>query len=122
MRHLPPDKAVTDAIDAATEAVIELQDAAIATSGDYRHWARVDGQRISHTMDPRSGAPLRSPLASVSVVAPRCMDADAYATALMVLGEQGGAALAQRLGLDAFFVVREGETLRATGTGFFGSA
>lgn len=106
----------------AAMGVIELQDAAIATSGDYRHWARIDGQRISHTMDPRGGAPLRSPLASVSVVAPRCMDADAYATALMVLGEQGGAALARRLGLDAFFVVREGDTLRATGTGFFGGA
>lgn len=99
--------------------VIELQDAAIATSGDYRHWARVDGERISHTMDPRTGAPLRSGIASVTVVAPNCMDADAYATALMVLGEQAGPAHARRLGLDALFLVREGEGFRATGTGFF---
>jgi len=99
--------------------VIELGDAAVATSGDYRHWYAVDGARISHTMDPRTGMPLRTSLASVTVVASRCMDADAYATALTVLGDTDGPALAQRLGLDALFVAREGERLRAAGTGFF---
>jgi thiamine biosynthesis lipoprotein len=82
----------------------------------------VDGNRISHTMDPRIGAPLRSALASVTVVASCCMDADAYATALMVLGEGAGRELAQRLGLDALFVARDGDKLRATGTGSFGDA
>ncbi|HET8748282.1 MAG TPA: FAD:protein FMN transferase [Ramlibacter sp.] len=106
----------------AAMAVIELQDGAIATSGDYRHWAKVAGQRVSHTMDPRTGAPLRSALASVTVVARRCMDADAYATALMVLGEEAGRAHAQRAGLDALFVVREGERWRASGTGCFAEA
>jgi len=103
-------------------AVIELDDAAVATSGDYRHWAVVGGQRLSHTMDPRTGAPLRSALASVTVVAPRCMDADAYATALMVLGDAPGRELAQRLGLDALFVLRDGEGFRTTGAGFFDAA
>jgi thiamine biosynthesis lipoprotein len=100
-------------------AVLELGDAAIATSGDYRHWVEVDGQRVSHTMDPRSGAPLRNALASVTVVAARCVDADAYATALMVLGEEGGVPLARRLGLDALFVVRDDGRLRTAGSGFF---
>jgi thiamine biosynthesis lipoprotein len=99
--------------------VIELGDAAVATSGDYRHWVQVEGKRISHTMDPRTGAPLRSALASVTVISPRCMDADAYATALMVLGEDAGRALARRLGLEALFVLRDGDRLRTTGTGFF---
>jgi thiamine biosynthesis lipoprotein len=103
----------------AAMAVIELGDAAIATSGDYRHWAEVAGQRVSHTIDPRTGAPLRNALASVTVIAPRCMDADAYATALMVLGEDAGIAFARRIGLDALFVARDGATLRTAGTGAF---
>ena len=82
----------------------------------------VDGRRISHTMDPRNGVPVRNALASVTVVSPRCMDADAYATALTVLGEGAGRTLAQRLGLDALFVVRDGDALRASGTGVFDDA
>lgn len=103
----------------AAMGVIELGDAAVATSGDYRHWRTVDGERISHTVDPRTGAPLRNALVSVTVVAPSCTDADAYATAMTVLGESRGRALAQRIGLDALFVARDGEQLRATGTGVF---
>ena len=106
----------------AAMGVIELGDAAVATTGDYRHWSHVDGRRVSHTMDPRTGAPLVGTLASVTVVCARCMDADAYATALMVLGEEAGRKLAQRLGLDTLFVVRDGQLFRATGTGFFGAA
>jgi thiamine biosynthesis lipoprotein len=106
----------------AAMGVIELRDAAVATSGDYRHWSELDGHRISHTMDPRTGAPLRNATTSVTVIAPRCIDADAYATALLVLGDEAGAQLAEKLGLDALFVVRHGATLRTSGTGFFGTA
>jgi thiamine biosynthesis lipoprotein len=106
----------------AAMGVVELGDAAIATSGDYRHWIEIDGKRVSHTMDPRTGKPLRSALASVTVIARACTDADAYATALMVLGEEAGPEHARRLGLDALFVARVGDGLRTTGTGFFGSA
>ncbi len=103
----------------AAMGVVELGDAAIATSGDYRHWTGTDGERISHTMDPRTGAPLRTALASVTVIAPVCADADAYATAMMVLGPQAGADLARQLSLDALFVTREDTGLRKTGTGCF---
>jgi thiamine biosynthesis lipoprotein len=106
----------------AAMGVVELADAAIATSGDYRHWIKVDGQRISHTMDPRGGHPLQGALASVTVIAPLCADADAYATALMVLGEGAGHDQARRLGLDALFVARAGDGLRASGTGCFEGA
>lgn len=101
--------------------VVELADAAVATSGDYRHWTWVDGQRVSHTMDPRRGAPLCGELAAVTVIAGRCMDADAYATALMVAGEGDGLRLARQLGLDALFVSREGDGFRAVGTGALGN-
>ncbi|TPQ33137.1 MULTISPECIES: FAD:protein FMN transferase [Cupriavidus] len=103
----------------AAMAVIELSNAAIATSGDYRHWADIDGTRVSHTMDPRTGAPLCGSVASVTVLAPTCADADAYATALLVLGLQAGRDYAHCRRLDALFIVRDGDALRAIGTGCF---
>ncbi len=106
----------------AAMAVVELRNAAIATSGDYRRWTRIDGRRISHTMDPRSGQPLHGSLAWVTVISPVCADADAYATALMVLGEEAGYEHARLLGLDALFVARAGDGLRSTGTGCFACA
>lgn len=86
--------------------VIELRDAAVATSGDYRHWIDVGGARLSHTMDRSRGGPIDNGIASVSVVAPSCMDADAWATALMVLGSTEGKALAEKRCLDALLVQR----------------
>jgi thiamine biosynthesis lipoprotein len=92
----------------AAHAVLELEDAAVATSGDYRHWIEFRCRRLSHTMDPRRGAPLESSPASVTVVAESCAAADAWATALMVLGPARGVALARTCGLDALFLVRDG--------------
>ena len=92
--------------------VMELSDAAIATSGDYRHWIDVKGRHYAHTMNPATGAPLCNTIASVTVVAASCMLADAWATALMVLGEIEGPRLAQARGMDALFVLREGEQLK----------
>jgi thiamine biosynthesis lipoprotein len=100
-------------------SVIELGDAAIATSGNYRHWRHIDGKRISHTMDPRTGKPLLNSLASVTVVARDCTAADAFATAFMVLGVNEGIALAERHGLNALLVAREGDAFHSSGTGCF---
>lgn len=85
---------------------VELANAAMATSGDYRNYYEQDGVRISHIVDPRTGRPIRHTLASVSVIHPRCMTADALATALSVLGPDGGKALVEREGLAALFLVR----------------
>lgn len=92
--------------------VMELSDAAIATSGDYRHWIDVNGQSYAHTMNPATGGPVYNPLAAVTVVASSCMLADAWATALMVLGEIEGPRVAQEHGMDALFVLRDGEQLK----------
>jgi thiamine biosynthesis lipoprotein len=101
----------------AAHSVLALEDAAVATSGDYRHWVELAGRRLSHTMDPRRGAPLDRPPASVTVVAQSCMAADAWATAMMVLGEKEGADLARRIGLEVLFLAREADGLRATAVG-----
>jgi len=88
-------------------SILSLQDAAVATSGDYRHWINVQGRRLSHTMDPRRGAPLQASPASVTVIAPTCAMADAWATALMVSGAKAGANLAAKAGLDALLLLRD---------------
>jgi thiamine biosynthesis lipoprotein len=88
-------------------AGLQLVDRAVSTSGDYRDFRfSPDGRRISHTIDPRNGRPIAHGLASVTVVHARTIDADAYATALMVLGPEEGYALALRLQLPALFIIR----------------
>lgn len=88
---------------------VPLRDIAMATSGDYRNYYEQDGWRISHIIDARTGRPIDHALASVSVLHERCEMADAYATALMVLGPGEGMRLAERLDLAALFLVREGD-------------
>jgi FAD:protein FMN transferase len=85
---------------------LALHGLSVATSGDYRRYLEHDGQRYSHTVDPRSGWPVRHALASVSVLHRECMAADAWSTALMVLGLREGLALADAHGLVARFVAR----------------
>ncbi|MAR92938.1 MAG: FAD:protein FMN transferase [Pseudomonadota bacterium] len=86
--------------------VIPLANAAMATSGDYRNYFEADGQRYSHTIDPRDGRPIRHRLASVSVIMPSCMAADAWATALMVLGPEQGMALAESQNLAVYMILK----------------
>jgi len=86
--------------------VVVLKDSAMATSGDYRNYYEVDGQRVSHLIDPRTMKPIEHRVASVTVVAPRCSTADGWATGLSVLGLDDGLAVAERLSLAALFIVR----------------
>ncbi|RID89900.1 FAD:protein FMN transferase [Gemmobacter lutimaris] len=102
----------------APHSILSLHEAAVATSGDYRLWVTVRGRKLSHTMDPARGAPLPNSPASVTVIAPSCAEADAWATALMVLGVDAGARLAQQTGLDALFLSRNGTgNLQSLGVG-----
>jgi thiamine biosynthesis lipoprotein len=86
--------------------VLDLHDEAIATSGDYRNFREIDGIRYGHIVDPRSGLPVPWQEYSVSVLHPEAARADAWATALSVLGPVEGLSLADSLGLVALFVVR----------------
>lgn len=92
--------------------VMELNDAAIATSGDYRHWAEHHGKTYAHTMNGALREPSCNQLAAVSVVASSCMLADAWATALLVLGETAGIELARKRAMDALFVLHDGQGFR----------
>ncbi|MEB1527831.1 FAD:protein FMN transferase [Xanthomonas campestris pv. campestris] len=97
-----------DAQAATPPRVLALDGRAVATSGDRWHRFEQDGQRYSHTLDPRSGVPIAASLAAVSVVAADAMRADAWATALSVLGADTGLACAEREGLAARFLLRDG--------------
>ncbi len=92
-------------------------DQAMATSGDYRNFFEVDGVRYSHTIDPRTARPVEHDLASVSVVAETCMQADAWATAMNVLGAEAGLTIAKQENLDVLLVRRSGEGYEKLGTG-----
>ncbi len=108
--------------------VVALQDRAMATSGDYRNFFELDGARYSHTIDPATGRPVDHQVASVTVLAERCAEADAWATALLVLGPERGRALADARGLAALFVERvaaagpEDDALRLTESAAFAQA
>jgi thiamine biosynthesis lipoprotein len=97
-----------DAMPQRALRLLPLQGKALATSGDYRNYFMHEGRRYSHEIDPTSATPVSHALASVSVVADDCMQADAWSTALFVLGPRRGYALAESLGLAAYFVLRQG--------------
>ena len=104
-----------DAERRVVHSVIELQDLAVATSGDYRRYLQVGDARLAHTMDARRAAPVNNTVASVTVLASSCMHADAWATALLVAGAGESLAMAQRMGLDALILLRRAERLVEVG-------
>ncbi|UCH84848.1 MAG: FAD:protein FMN transferase [Candidatus Latescibacterota bacterium] len=86
--------------------VLAITEGSLATSGDYRFYRDTDGGRISHIIDPRTGRPIHHALASVTVFDSLCINADGFATALLVLGQDEGFELAEKLGLAALFLIR----------------
>ncbi len=95
------------------ERVVHLQANALATSGDYRNYFEHDGKRYSHMIDPRSGYPIDHQLASVTVIMPRCAEADAWSTALMVMGEEQAMQVADRLDIAVYMLVRDADGFSA---------
>lgn len=91
------------------QTVVELSDAALATSGDYRNFFETDGVRYSHTINPKTGRPVEHQLAEVSVRAENCMKADAYATAILVMGPERGYNWARRHSVAALLIERKEE-------------
>ena len=113
-------------VSGGLQTVLHIRDGALATSGGYRQFRAPTkaelvllphGQtRVSHVVDPRSGLPVAHALASVTVVARSAVFADAYATALLVLGTKAGLAFAERRGIAALFVEDGEDGLQMHGT------
>lgn len=70
------------------QEIVQLDNKAIATSGSYRKFYEKDGVKYSHTLDPKTGYPVKHSLLSVTVVANNCGMADGLATAFMVMGTE----------------------------------
>jgi thiamine biosynthesis lipoprotein len=102
-----------DNIRGESYSVLVLREASVATSGDYRNYFEIEGKRYSHTINPQTGYPVEHKLSSVTVIADNVALADAYATALMVLGEDAGFALAQGLQLAVYMIYHDGEGFAA---------
>lgn len=95
----------------AIARTVDLEGMALSTSGDYRNFFHVGRQRYGHIIDPRTGQPPASSLASVSVVHASCATSSALATGLFVLGPEAGMALARKEGWACLFLVRDGTQL-----------
>lgn len=101
------DKPIDDPSTASREIqdVIQLEDAALATSGNYRQFYIKDGKKYAHTIDPRLGYPVQHRVLSATVIAPDCMSADAYATSFMVMGLEKSMAIVENDSLlEAYFI------------------
>jgi thiamine biosynthesis lipoprotein len=93
------------------------RDESMATSGDYRNFFVDDEKRYSHTIDPRTARPIDHALASVSVITESCMEADAWATAINVLGPSEGIHLAESEKLNVLLISRNEGKYERMGTG-----
>jgi len=104
----------------AFQHIVELEDRALATSGDYRNFFEKDGRRYSHTIDPRTGRPVEHNLASVSVISDTCTFADARATALTVMGPDEAFRYATDNGMDVMLIIRGPDGFEVKTTKSFG--
>lgn len=87
--------------------ILSVSDLGMATSGDYRNFFEIDGTRYSHILDSQTGRPVTHPTASVTVIAENAMLADAWATALLVVGQKRGLEIAESQNLAALFIDRD---------------
>lgn len=84
---------------------VQLKNAALATSGNYRNYKEKDGRKWSHTINPATGYPVQSDILSASILAPDCMTADGLATACMVMGKEEAMAMIEKLdNTEALFI------------------
>lgn len=99
------DRPIEGLSEREIEAIIHLDNKALATSGNYRKFYEKEGVKYSHTINPKTGYPVRHSLLSVTVIAENCGEADAYATAFMVLGiEKSKALLKENQKLEALLI------------------
>jgi FAD:protein FMN transferase len=108
-----------DALPGTIYEALPLTSKSLATSGDYWNYFEIDGKRYSHTIDPATGRPIEHGVASVSVIVNTCMEADALATAINVLGPEKGLALAEQSGAAAFILIRTEDSFRTESNASF---
>jgi len=86
---------------------VVLHDSSVATAGDYRRFFEAGGRHYSHIIDPRTGEPVTHRTASSTALTAGCMEADAWATVLMVMPPDEALSLADARGLSAMLLGRD---------------
>lgn len=100
------------------QAIVQMENRALATSGNYRKYYVKEGKKYAHTINPKTGYPVQHSLLSASVLALDAMSADAFATAMMVMGKDKAIELAKKQNLAIFLVYDEnGQTKTYTSEG-----
>ena len=99
--------------------IIRLKDMAMATSGNYMNYFEKDGVRYSHTINPVTGKPIKHKLASVTVLDNSAMNADALATAFMVLGPEKALSLANNLEMAIYLIIKDGKRFEEKYNNYF---
>jgi thiamine biosynthesis lipoprotein len=110
--HIGINKPIDDSLSVNQElqTVLQITDAGMATSGNYRNYYYKNGKKYAHTIDPRTGYPVQHNILSATVIAKDCMSADAYATAFMVMGlEKAEQFAATHPDIDACFIYSDEE-------------
>ena len=106
------NKPVDDSTKTVSEvqSILHVSDCGIATSGNYRNFYYVDGRKVSHTIDPKTGQPVQHSLLSATVLTPSCAKSDALATSFMVMGlDRAKSFLAKHKDVQAYFIFADGQ-------------
>ena len=113
---------IEPSVDRNFQAILEIKDVAVATSGDYRNYFISGDSLYSHTIDPVTCKPIVNGVASVTVIAPTCVLADAMATAIMVMGEARGLEWVEsKAGVETMIIVRQQDRFRISASSGFES-
>jgi thiamine biosynthesis lipoprotein len=107
------DKPADENLERHLTMSVKLNNRSLATSGNYRKFVEINGQKFGHSLDPKTGYPAQTDILSATVLADDCMSADAYATALMVMGfEQSKALVEKEEALQAILIYSVGKKIQ----------
>ena len=95
----------------SNQLIVELSDEALATSGNYRNYHTESGKTFGHTISSVTGYPVKTDILSASIIAPTCMEADAFATACMAMGSADALKMLDKQGLAGAFILESGEVI-----------
>ncbi|MBL4669539.1 MAG: FAD:protein FMN transferase [Flavobacteriales bacterium] len=99
------DRPIAGLEEREIEAIVNLDNKALATSGNYRKFYEKDGMKYSHTINPKTGYPVVHNLLSATVITDNCGEADAYATVFMVIGlDESKKILSKNKNLEALLI------------------
>ncbi len=97
-------------VQSEAQVIIQLIDSGVATSGNYRNFFKLNEKIYSHTIDPRNGYPIEHDLISATVIADSAAIADAFSTAMMVMGPKNAIELAKEYNLAVYLIIQNGDT------------